>query len=154
MYQITMFMRQPTTTGSLQQGASKVRLGLSGGSETVLVAADSDTSKKQCSALESCGYRAARSERNQHVVILAADERRAIDLALAERPMPQPVPVVVGDRMRVARLRTPAAFLSGSIHDGAVPRNVVTGPRPALEPPFSVEQLSIVARGLAERKRN
>lgn len=89
MWQVTMFMTQATETGSLQKLAPKVRLGLSGGSETVLVADENDRRNVVRAAMNQCGYRVPRADRSRDVVVLAQDERRAIELMLVESLLPK-----------------------------------------------------------------
>lgn len=89
MWQITMFMSRVTETGSLQKLAPKVRFGLPGGSETVLVADDNARRNAIRAGLKQCGYRVPKADRSRDVVVLAQDERQAIDLMLVESLLPK-----------------------------------------------------------------
>ena len=89
MWQITMFMTQATETGSLQKLAPKLRLGLPGGSETVLAADENDRRNVVRAAMNQCGYRVPKADRSRDVVVLAQDERRAIELMLVDSLLPR-----------------------------------------------------------------
>ena len=89
MWQITMFMTQATETGSLQKLAPKVRIGMTGGSETVLAADENDRRNVVRAAMNQCGYRVPKADRSRDVVVLAQDERRAIELMLVDSLLPK-----------------------------------------------------------------
>ncbi len=121
------------------------------GTETILVADDDDGVRLVLvRALRQLGYRVLEAATGREAIRLAAAYGKPIDLVLADVVMPSmttdDLRAQLADTQPDARL----AFMSGYIHDSVVRRNILRGPVPFLEKPFTVRQLAGAVRQFLE----
>jgi CheY-like chemotaxis protein len=121
-------------------------LDVPGGTETVLVAEDSEPVREvTCGLLEALGYRVLPAAHGVEALALARDHAGPIHLLLADVVMPKLGGPSLAEQIAEMRPETRVLYMSG-YGDDAVPARGRGGEPPLLRKPFSQERLARAVR--------
>ena len=147
-----MFNRKPTESAPTSVQAVLAR---STGRETIIVADDDQCVRTALStALRRLGYRVLEASSGAQAVQIAESEPGKIDMVLADVVMPSMTTDQLHARLSAAKPEARIAFMSGYIHDDLVRQQVIHGPVPFFEKPFTVPVLAGAIRKLLDERRN
>ena len=126
-----------------------------GGRETIIIADDDGLVRQAlCAALRRLGYRVLEASSGAQAVQIAETESGPVHMVLADVVMPSMTTDQLHARLSAAKPEARIAFMSGYIHDELVRQNVLRGPVPFFEKPFTVPTLAKQIRQILDDRRN